>query len=231
VLSAGGSAVWNHSDHQIGKFVLTFATFEAILRTVVSSMAKNFMDLLFGAYRRQVLGLLLLRSDESLHVREIARLTGVPAGSLHRELRALTEAGLLLRESVGNQVRYRANRASPIFAELTEILRKTSGLVDLLRDALAPVAARISVAFVFGSMAHGADTVASDVDLCVLGEVDLAEVVGTLLPLRERIGRDINPVVMARTEFDTQIKQGERFVTRVMSEPKLFVIGTADELG
>lgn len=194
-------------------------------------MSKHFMDLLFGVYRRQVLGLLLLRSDESLHVREIARLTGVPAGSLHRELRALTEAGLLLRESVGNQVRYRANRASPIFTELAEILRKTSGLVDLLRDALAPLADRISVAFVFGSMARGADTVASDLDLCVLGEVDLAEVVGTLLPLRERIGREINPVVMTRTEFDTQRKQGERFVTRVMSEPKLFVIGTADELG
>lgn len=194
-------------------------------------MSKNFMDLLFGAYRRQVLGLLLLRPDESLHVREIARLTGVPAGSLHRELRALTEAGLLLRESVGNLVRYRANRASPIFAELTEILRKTSGLVDLLRDALAPLADRISVAFVFGSMARGADTVTSDLDLCVLGEVDLAEVVVTLLPLRERIGRDINPVVMTRTEFDVQRTQGERFVTRVMSEPKLFVIGTADELG
>lgn len=87
-------------------------------------MPGNPVDLLFSAYRRQVLGLLLLRPDDSLHVREIARLTGVPAGSLHRELRALTEAGLLPREPVGNRVRYRANRACPIFDELAGIFRK-----------------------------------------------------------------------------------------------------------
>lgn len=194
-------------------------------------MPGNVMKLLFGTYRRQVLGLLLLRPDDNLHVREIARLTGVPAGSLHRELRTLTESGLLLRESAGNQVRYRANRASPIFAELAEIFRKTSGLVDLLRDALAPLAGRISVAFVFGSIARGAESAGSDVDVCVLGDATLAEVVGALMPLRERLGREVNPVVMPRAEFDAQRARKDRFVTRVMNEPKLFVIGTADELG
>lgn len=194
-------------------------------------MLGNVMKLLFGTYRRQVLGLLLLRPDDDLHVREIARLTGVPAGSLHRELRTLTESGLLLRESAGNQVRYRANRASPIFAELAEIFRKTSGLVDLLRDALAPLAGRISVAFVFGSIARGAESAGSDVDVCVLGDATLAEVVGALIPLRERLGREVNPVVMPRAEFDAQRARKDRFVTRVMNEPKLFVIGTADELG
>lgn len=194
-------------------------------------MSRNFMELLFGAYRRQVLGLLLMRPDEGLYVRQIARLTGVPAGSLHRELRVLADAGLLLRDPAGNQVRYRANRACPIFVELTEIFRKTSGLVDLLRDALAPLAERISFAFVFGSMARGAEATASDVDLCVLGDLDLVDVVNALSPLRERIGREINPVVMTRDEFEAQRAQGERFVSRVMSEPKLFVIGGTDELG
>ncbi len=102
-------------------------------------MGANPIELLFTAYRRQVLGLLLLRPDDSLHVREISRLTGVPAGSLHRELRTLTEAGLLLREPVGNQVHYRANRAAPLYPELAVIFRKTTGLADVLRDALAPL--------------------------------------------------------------------------------------------
>lgn len=191
----------------------------------------NLMDMLFGAYRRQALGLLLLRPDDSLHVREIARLTGVPAGSLHRELRALTKAGLLLREPAGNQVRYRANRTSPIYPELAEIFRKTSGMADLIRGALAPLADRIDVAFEFGSMASGSATSASDVDLCVLGEVGLADVVAAVLPLRERLGREINPVVMATSEFNSLRKKNDRFVTRVMREPKLFVMGSADELG
>jgi predicted nucleotidyltransferase len=194
-------------------------------------MPKNPVDLLFNAYRRQVLGLLLLRPDEALHVREISRLTGVPAGSLHRELRALTEAGLLLREPAGNQVRYRANRACSIFPELAGIFRKTAGMVDLLREALASIADRVEAAFVFGSMAHGTETATSDVDLFVLGEAGFAEVVGVLLPLRERLGREVNPVVMSQAELGAQRAGRDRFVERVMAEPKLFVIGSSDDLG
>ena len=194
-------------------------------------MPTNPVDLLFGTYRRQVLGLLLLRPEDSLHVREISRLTGVPAGSLHRELRALTDAGLLLREPAGNQVRYRANRASPIYPELAELFRKTAGLVDLLRDALLPLPHRIKAAFVFGSMAQGAETATSDVDLFVIGKVKFADVVGALLPLRRRLGREINPVVMSEADFAAQRKRKDRFLKAVLGEAKLFVIGAADDLG
>jgi len=195
------------------------------------AMAKQFMDLLFSSYRRQVLGLLLLRPDDSLYVRQIARLTGVPAGSLHRELAVLERAGLLLREPFGNQVRYRANRAHPIYWELAEIFRKTSGLADLIRDALAPVADRISTAFVFGSIAREAAAADSDVDVCVLGDVTLVQVAGALAPLHERLGRVVNPVVMPMAEFRKQRKTGDRFIRRMVSEAKLFVIGSADDLG
>lgn len=194
-------------------------------------MTKSFMALLFSAYHRKVLGLLLLRPDASLHVREISRLSGVPAGSLHRELRALASAGLLLSEPAGNQVRYRANRTCPIFSELTEIFRKTVGLVDLLRDALAPLASRIESAFVFGSMAKGIEGANSDLDIFVLGNASFADVVGALSPLRERLGREINPVVATPADFAAQRAGGDRFVKRVMEEPKLFVIGVADDLG
>lgn len=194
-------------------------------------MPANPIDLLFSSYRRQVLGLLLLRPDDSLHVREISRLTGVPAGSLHRELRALTEAGLLLREPMGNQVRYRANRGCLIYPELVEVFRKTAGLADLLREALAPLAGRITAAFVFGSLARGAETATSDVDVFVVGEVSFAEVVAALSPLRERLGREVNPVVMTPEDFAGQRAARERFVERVMQEPKLFLRGTKDDLG
>lgn len=194
-------------------------------------MTSNPVDLLFTAYRRQVLGLLLLRPDDRLHVREISRLTGVPAGSLHRELRILTEAGFLIREPAGNQVRYRANRTCPLYPELAEIFRKTVGLGDLLREALSPLAKRIVAAFVFGSMAQGTERGTSDVDVFVIGEVSFAEVVAALSPLRERLGHDVNPVVMNRKEFAAQHASKERFVERVMGEPKLFLMGAADDLG
>ena len=90
--------------------------------------------LLFGAYRYRVLSLLLLRPGDSFHVRMIARLTGVPAGSLHRELRRLAEAGLLVAERLGNQIRYRANEESPVYQGLAEVLEKTAGAPPLLED-------------------------------------------------------------------------------------------------
>ena len=143
----------------------------------------DLLELLFGAYRRKVLGLLLLRPDESFHVREIARLTGVPAGSLHRELKSLADAGLLEREPVGNQVRYRANRLHQVYAELAEIFAKTAGLADVLRDALLPLSRRIELAFVFGSLAQGKQRAVSDVDVFVVGDASFAEVVKVLAPL------------------------------------------------
>ena len=194
-------------------------------------MGANPIELLFTAYRRQVLGLLLLRPDDSLHVREISRLTGVPAGSLHRELRTLTEAGLLLRESAGNQVHYRANRAAPLYPELAEIFRKTTGLADVLRDALTPLVKKVQLAFVFGSLAQGTEKSGSDVDVFVIGRASFAAVVAALSPLRERLGREVNPVVMTAAEFAAQRAEKDRFIARVLKEPKLFVIGTPDDLG
>jgi predicted nucleotidyltransferase len=191
----------------------------------------NPADLLFSAYRRKVLALLLLRPDDALHVREIARLTGVPVGSLHRELRTLTAAGLLAREPVGNQVRYRANRACPIYPELAEIFRKTIGLADLVRDTLRPLGERVLVAFVFGSMADGSAQASSDVDLFVVGDATYADVVERLLPLRDRLGREINPVVMTRAELAAQRAGRERFIQHVLAAPKMFLKGTESDFG
>ena len=194
-------------------------------------MPTNPADLLFSAYRRKVLALLLLRPDDALHVREIARLTGVPVGSLHRELRTLTAAGLLAREPVGNQVRYRANRACPIYPELAEIFCKTIGLADLVRDTLRPLGERVLVAFVFGSMADGSAQASSDVDLFVVGDATYADVVERLLPLRDRLGREINPVVMTRAELAAQRAGRERFIQHVLAAPKMFLKGTESDFG
>jgi DNA-binding transcriptional ArsR family regulator len=80
--------------------------------------------LFFGAYRRQVLGLLLLHPGESFHLREIARDTNTQPGTLRRELMQLADAGVLSRERVGNLVRYKADSACPIYDELRGILKK-----------------------------------------------------------------------------------------------------------
>jgi predicted nucleotidyltransferase len=161
-------------------------------------------------------------------VREIARLTGIPAGSLHRELKGLAAVGLLQREPHGNQITYRANRSHPVFAELSEIFRKTSGLADLLRDALATVPG-VEIGFIFGSVAQGTERGVSDIDLFVVGSPPFADIVKAMTPLQPRLGREVNPVVMPREEVREKLNQGDRFLVRVAGEPKIFLVGTEDD--
>lgn len=201
------------------------------MRAKQSVRRQQLVEVLFGAYRRRILGLLLLRPDESFYVREIERLTGVPAGSLHRELKLLAEAGLLRRSSSGNQVRYQVEQSCPIFGELAGIFRKTAGLADVLREALTPLQSKIELSFVFGSLAQGKEKAGSDIDLLVLGSASFASVVQACNDCRERLGRDVNPVVMTEAAFRKKLETGDRFVTRVTREPKIFVIGDASEFG
>ncbi len=180
---------------------------------------------LLGQTRSSVLAALLLRPEVSLHVRELARLTGVSPGSLHRELRALAEMGLLVRQEEGRQVYYRADTQCPVFDELAGLLRKTAGLVDVLREALVPLAGQVEQAFVYGSMARGSEHVHSDVDLLVIGEVDFADVVLALVPAQAVLRREINPTVFSRAEFERKLKQKDGFVTQIWSGPKLWLLG------
>ena len=187
-------------------------------------------SLLFGTYRQRVLGLLLLNPERSYYVREIARLTGTAAGTLHKELARLAGVGLLVRESVGNQVRYSANRDCPVFEELASILRKTSGLVDVLAEALSSVENQISLAFVFGSLARGEPQSSSDVDVMLVGSIGFADAVRVLHPVQETLRREINPVVYSLDEFQRRITSGDSFIREVLIQPKLFIAGNEDEL-
>ncbi len=193
-------------------------------------MSKQPIEFMFSPYRRQALAVLFLRPDEKFHVRQLERMTGVSAGSLHRELKAMAESGLLLREKIGNQVFYQANTDCSIYEELAAIFRKTVGLTSLLQDALSGLGDKIQIAFVFGSMASGRQTAGSDLDICVLGGVSMLEVVRALSPVQETLQREINPVVMTPKKFSDLSRKNDRFVTRVLSEPVLFVKANRDEL-
>lgn len=187
-------------------------------------------SLLFSDYRRRVLGLLLLNPDTTYHVRELARLTGTSAGTLHKELTKLTTGGILRRQEVGNQVRYGANRDCPVFEELASILRKTSGLVDVLVKALGGVEKNIALAFVFGSVARGEQQSNSDVDVMLVGSLGFADAVQVLHPVQAILQREINPVVYSLEEFRRRAASDDSFIREVLVKPKLFVVGNENEL-
>jgi uncharacterized protein len=188
--------------------------------------------LLFGSVRREVLALLIGRPDERFYLREILRAVGGGSGAVQRELKQLTEAGLVDREARGNHVYFSANREAPIFPELRGIVEKTAGTVDLVRASIAPLLSqgRIEIAFIFGSVASGGQTTRSDVDLFIVGDVSLAEVVPALRKVEERLGREVNPSVFRSSEFHSKLKRGSAFLKRVLTGPKLFVAGDDRDL-
>ena len=188
-------------------------------------MPKQPIELMFGVYRRELLARVLLRPEEKFHVRELVRLTGYSPGSIHREMKTMAESGLLLREHLGNQVLYQANRACPIYDELASIFRKTLGLVNVLQLALQPIVNRIHTALIFGSMASGEQTGFSDIDVLVLGDLALVDVVKALSEVQSSLGREVNPVVMSVDKFAVLAEKQDRFAVRVLEEPKLFVKG------
>ncbi|MBU3579767.1 nucleotidyltransferase domain-containing protein [Polynucleobacter sp. 73C-SIWE] len=187
-------------------------------------------SVLFTEYRSRVLGLLLLHPERSYYLREIARLTATVPGTLKREMDKLLEVGLLTVQKVGNQNHYQANLECPIYVDLANVLRKTSGLSDVLITALLPLSEKIQSAFVFGSVASGKVNTKSDIDLMFIGEVSYAEVVLLLHPLQEQLGREINPKVYAAKEWRRLVKDNGAFIHDVLSKPKLFIIGDEQQL-
>ncbi|HET9106190.1 MAG TPA: nucleotidyltransferase domain-containing protein [Steroidobacteraceae bacterium] len=187
--------------------------------------------LFFGDYRRKVLGLLLLHPGEHFHLREIARMTHTQPGTVRRELSLLARAGVIERDVQGNQVRFRANEGYPIYEELRSILKKTSGVADRLRTALEPLRDAIEIAFVYGSVASGQERPASDIDLLIIGGARFEDVVRVLHPYQQDFRREINPHVYSPAEFQRKAREEHSFVARVLTSPKLFIMGSDDELG
>jgi predicted nucleotidyltransferase len=194
-------------------------------------MLGNLASLLFGAYRGDVLALLLLHPEASLHVREIARATRKAPGTLLRELNRLADAGVLTRKPVGNQVHFQADTRCPIHEDLRNLLKKTVGIVDVLREALAPLANKVDAAFVYGSVASGDERAGSDLDLMIIGEAKFVDVVHALGNAQEALRREINPNLYPQREFRRKVAAGEPFLKRALADKKLFVIGGDDDLG
>ena len=189
------------------------------------------VDALFSTTQQRVLGLLFGQPDRSFYATEIIGMVGAGSGAVQRELARLESSGLVTVRRLGTQKHYQANPDSPVFAELTGMVRKTVGLADPLREALSPVASGILAAFVFGSVAKRKDTATSDIDLMVVSDdLTYADVFEAVEPVTAKLGRTINPTVYSRRELAKRRREGNAFVTRVLAQPKLWIIGTENDL-
>ena len=188
-------------------------------------------DALFTKTQQRVLGLLFGYPERSFYATELMKRAGTGSGAAQRELAKLETSGLVTVSRVGHQKHFQANRASPLFGELQGIVLKTVGLAEPLRRALKPFAKDITAAFVYGSVAKGTDRSQSDVDLIVLSDtLTYGDVFGALEAAGTLLGRSINPTVYGRSEVAKRVRAKNAFMTRVLAQPKVWVIGSEHDL-
>ena len=188
-------------------------------------------DALFPAVRQRVLAVLFGSPDRSFYANELIALARSGTGAVQRELASLLAAGLVTVRDQGNQKHYQANAASPVFAELRWLVLKTVGLADVLRAALAPLEDQVAAAFVYGSVARQQDTAASDVDVLIVSDaLGYAEVFGALESAAQTLGRTINPTLYTRAELARRRAQDNAFVTRVLDQPRIWLMGDEEVL-
>jgi predicted nucleotidyltransferase len=195
----------------------------------MSTTIRSLRDLFFGQTRGSVLALLYGHPEEKFFTREIARHADASVGSAKRELETLLRFGLIERSASGRQVYYQANREHPVFPEVRALTAKTVGVFQLLGSALAPFARRVSLAFVYGSLARGDEKAGSDVDLMVVGDVTLDEALARLTSVETTIGRPINPTVYSTDEFKRKLESGNHFLRSVVRGETVALIGDLDE--
>lgn len=188
-------------------------------------------DGLLTQVQQRVLGILFGNPNRSYYANEIIRLAAVGTGAVQRELARLTACGLVTVSRLGNQKHYQANPDSPVFDELHGLIIKTVGLAMPLRDALAPIADGIQAAFVYGSVAKRADTASSDIDLMIVSDsLDYSDVFGCLEDATASLSRPVNPTIYTAEEMRKRIAQDNAFMMRVLEQPKLWIIGSENDL-
>ena len=192
---------------------------------------KSLADALFTKTQQRVLGVLFGQPDRSVYASELIRMAGTGSGAAQRELARLEDSGLVVSRRVGRQKHYQANTDAPLFGELRSIVLKTVGLAEPLRAALKPLSSSIRAAFVYGSVAKATDRAASDIDLMLVSDsLSYGEVFGALERAARQLGRQVSPTVYTAAEFAKRTHAENAFVTRILEQPKIWIIGGEDDL-
>lgn len=197
----------------------------------MESNHQSLADTLFTKGQQRVLSLLFGHPERSFFANEIIRQTGGGAGAIHRELKTLTQAGVLTENSIGNQRHFQANPQCPIYAELLGIVRKTFGVPAVLREALQAFAEQIELSFIYGSVARGEENANSDIDLLVVSEtLAYPDIFPALADAEKQLLRTVNPTLYKRDELLRKQQEGNAFANRVLAQPKIFVLGSESDL-
>ncbi len=194
-------------------------------------MEVSISNALFSKVQQRVLALIFGHPERSFYTSEIVRRVHSGTGAVERELSRLQRSGLVSVERIGNQKHFRANRESPVFAELQGLVIKTVALTEPLRKALQPYSNNIKAAFVFGSVAKGSDTARSDIDLMVIGDdLTYSDLYSALQNAESLLQRQVSPLFLSVRDWRRKASQQDSFASKIKAQPKLFIVGSEKDI-
>ena len=185
---------------------------------------------LFSSQTRvDLLAIFFMHPGEEFYLRQLTGMLQCSPRSISLELANLHEISLVHKRISGKQHYYGINQEHPIYSELSALFRKTVGLRDVVKEELQSVAANIEFAFIYGSMARGSFSPASDVDLMIIGRPPLRRLASVVSALRTKLAREVNYQVFSKDEWLDRMHRGDHFATSILKEPLLFIVGDEDE--
>jgi len=197
---------------------------------LIPAAPTSLADALFTTTQQRVLALLFGQPARSFYASELIELTGSGSGAVQRELKRLASSGLVTVKHIGNQKHYQANPDSPVFGELSRLVKKTVALAEPIRAALAPLTDRIALALLYGSVAKGTDTATSDIDLLIVAEdITLEDIYSALAPVEADLDRKISPTLYTPREFADRKAANNPFLARVLAGEHLVLLGNDHE--
>lgn len=190
----------------------------------------NALTVLFNKTCMLLLSLFYNNTEKSYYLREVVRKIGIGSGTVQREIAKLVSADLIIRQTNGKQVYYRANTKSRVFDEIRGLTIKTFGLADIIKDALSPLSNKINYAFIYGSQIDGTATTGSDIDLMVVGKVNEMELHKAINKAEGKLGKTINYSLFTLDEFKKRGKEKKGFIERIVAGKKIILIGEENEI-
>ncbi|MBL6992173.1 MAG: nucleotidyltransferase domain-containing protein [Bacteriovoracaceae bacterium] len=184
-------------------------------------------ELLTSKTRAEVMRILFNGRKEEYYLREIERLSSMSIHSIQKEMKHLCSIDLVKSRKDGNRVYFKINKEHPLYGELASIVEKTVGAVGLLKERLKD--SRVECSFIFGSFAMEKEKADSDIDLLVIGSLKMRALTKLLSGVQEKVGREINPHIFSKEEFETRIKQKDHFVTSVLKKEIKPITGHIDD--
>jgi len=187
------------------------------------------LNKLFSSKTRvEILKLFLFNTNNSFYQRQISNLTAQSIRGVQREVDKLNRIGLIERSIQGNRIYYKVNKKCPIVEDLKNIFFKSVGIAEVLKDNFKEKG--IKVAFIYGSYAKGEESLLSDIDLMVIGDISSKELSSILSKPKKELMREINYVVFSLNEFINKAMRKDHFINSVLKDKKIYIIGSEDEL-